>query len=375
MGDREGPLPKSQAHPEWCPCAEVSVVVTLFDHRGGSQRSLFICLAKLRADHQCAPDRGHSLPAVPDHCLRRTPWRTWEESHVRALIQAAPPTQGPSPEAVRRPQPFVPPTARDSHSTGPHLQHLNMIRNTRSPGPQDYRAPRRQSSSEEELGDISLDPSRTPTYWLRVDPGPHACYLYGRRRFLECARTMRGSHPCEKKLEASDSASPVSTLSLSARDGINPETPLINPIQCASIIIVTLCLCLTRRPDDNTAVAPCNLAVNDHEIRRILACGYPQCSLGPSTPERSTHYLVPCYPQYEFPLGIREVSLLPFLGVPMVCAVPFSEVVPFCVGLADVYSSLVSSLSFTVLGTELDIFRRRVDPPRGIEVEGRIPAQ
>ena len=246
MGDREGPLPKSQAHPEWCPCAEVSVVVTLFDHRGGSQRSLFLCLAKLRADHHCAPDRGHSLPAVPEHCLRRTPWRTWEKSHVRALIQAAPPTQGPSPEAVRRPQPFVPPTARDSHTTGPRLQHLNRIRNPRSPGPQDYRAPRRRSSSEEELGDISLDPSRAPTYWLRVDPGPHACYLYGRKRFLECARTMRGSRPHEKKLEASDSASPVSTLSLSARDGINPETLLImNPIHCASIIIVTLCLCLT----------------------------------------------------------------------------------------------------------------------------------
>ena len=187
---------------------------------------------------------------------------------------------------------------------------------------------------------------------------------------------MRGSHPHEKKLGAFDSASPFSTLSLSAEGRVIQETLLIMTLKrFPSVVLVMLCPHLTRRPDDNTAVAPCNLAVNDHEIRRILTCGYPQCSLGPSTPERSTHCLVPCYPQYEFPLGIREVSLLPFLGAPMVCAVPFSEVVPFCVELADVYSSLVSSLSFAVLGTELDIFCRRVDPPRGIEVEGRIPAQ
>ena len=46
--------------------------------------------------------------------------------------------------------------------------------------------------------------------------------------------------------------------------------------------------------------------------------------------------------------------------VPIVCAVPFSEVVPFCVELTDVYPSLV---------------RRRLDTPRGTDVERRIPAQ
>ena len=158
--------------------------------------------------------------------------------------------------------------------------------------------------------------------------------------------------------------------------GFIQETLLIVTLRrFPSVVLVMLCPHLTRRPDDNTTVAPCNMAVNDHEVRRILTCGYPQCSLGPSPPERSTHCLVPCYPQYEFPLGIREVSLLPFLGVPMVCAVPFSEAVPSGVELADVDSSLVSGLSFTVLGTEWDIFCRSVDPPRGIEVEGRIPAQ
>ena len=362
--------------PEWCPYVDVSVVVKLFDHRGGSQKSRFLHFVKLRADHHCVPAHGQSLPAVSEHCLRRTSWRTWEKPRVGALIRATPPAQSPSPEAGGSPRLFVPPTTRGGHTTGPRLQQLDMIWNPRSPGPQDYRAPRRRSSSERGLRDISLDPSRAPTYWLRVDPGPHACYLYRQKRFLGCAGTMRGSCPHEEKLEAFDSASPFSTLSLSAEGRVIQETLLIMTLKrFPSVVLVMLCLCLTRRPDQNTTVAPCNMAVNDLEVRRVLTCGCPQCSLGPSTPERSTHCLVPCYPQYEFPLGTREVNLLPFMGVPMVCAVPFCEVVPFCVELADVYSSLVSSLSFAVLGTELDIFCRRVDPPRGIEVEGRIPAQ
>ena len=138
MGDRDGPLPKPQAHPERCPCVKVSVVVTLFDHRGGPQRSLFLCLAKLRADHHCAPDRGRSLPAAPEHCLRRTSWRTWEKPRVGALIRAAPLAQSPPPEAVGRPQLFVPPTTRDGHTTGPRLRHLGMIGDPRSLGPQNF---------------------------------------------------------------------------------------------------------------------------------------------------------------------------------------------------------------------------------------------
>ena len=201
---------------------------------GVSQRSLFLCLAKLRADHHCAPDRGCSLPAAPEHCLRRTSWRTWEKPRVGALIRAAPLAQSPSPEAVGRPQLFVPPTARDGHTTGPRLRHLGMIRDPRSLGLQNYRTPGHRSSSERELRNISLGPSCAPTYWLRVDPGPHACYLYGRERFLECARAMRGSRPHEKKLGAFDSASPVSTLSLSAKDRIIQETlPIMTSMRCS----------------------------------------------------------------------------------------------------------------------------------------------
>ena len=243
MGDRDGPLPKPLTHPEWCPYVKVSVVVTLFDHRGGSQRSLFLCLAKLRADHHCAPDRGRSLPAVPEHCLHRTSWRTREKPRVRALIRAAPPAPSPSPGAVGSPQLFVPPTARGGHTTGPRLRHLGVIRNPRSLGLQNYRTPSRRSSPERELRNISLGPSRAPTYWLRVGPGPHACYLYGRERFLECARAVRGSRPHEKKLGAFDSASPVSTLSLSAKDRVIQETLLImTSMRCPSVVLVILCL-------------------------------------------------------------------------------------------------------------------------------------
>ena len=94
-------------------------------------------------------------------------------------------------------------------------------------------------------------------------------------------------------------------------------------------------------------------------------CCCPQCSLGPDTLRKGAHIvLCPVTPQYEFPLGTREVNHLHFMGCTDVCAVPFSEVVPFCVELTDVYSSLVSNWPFAVLGTELDILRRRVDPPR-----------
>ena len=373
MGDREEPPPKPPMDPEWCPYVDVSVVVKLFDHRGGSQRSLFLCLAKLRADHHCVPDHGQSLPAVSEHCLRRTSWRTWEKPRVGALIRATPPAQSPSPEAVGSPRLFVPPTARDSHTTGPRLQHLNMIRNPRSPGPQDYRAPRRRSSSERELRDISLDPSRAPTYWLRVDPGPHACYLYGRKRFLECARTMRGSRPHEKKLEASDSASPVSTLSLSARGRIIQETlPLVTPIPCcSSVIIVTLCPRLTSVPDPNKATVPPNPMGESDKIRMISTCCCPQCSLGPDDPEGD----LPCYvlrcPQCESP-PLAWKGNHPCLGgllIVWICAAPSSE--------RFTGAPLAPRLNqpTAVLGTIVSIFPRKMDPPCVPEVERENPTQ
>ena len=146
MGDQEEPPPEPPMDPEWCPYVDVSVVVKLFDHRGGSQKSRFLYFVKLRADHHCVPDHDQSLPAVSKHCLRRTSWRTWEKPRVGALIRATPPAQSPSPEAGGSPRLFVPPTTRGGHTTGPRLQQLDMIWNPRSPGLQDYRAPRRRSS-------------------------------------------------------------------------------------------------------------------------------------------------------------------------------------------------------------------------------------
>ena len=144
---------------------------------------------------------------------------------------------------------------------------------------------------------------RAPISWLRVNLAPHDCYLYGREGFLECVRAIRGPRLPEKKFEVCYSGSPVSTPSLSAKDGIIQETlPIMTSIQCPSVVFVTLCLHLTRRPDHNTAAAPCNMAVDDHELKVMLMCCYPQCGLGPDTPEGGSSCLVPCCTQYEFPL-------------------------------------------------------------------------
>ena len=325
MGDRGEPPPELPSDLERCPYVDIGVMARAFDPRGGSQNSRLLHFVKLLADPHCVPDLGQSQPAASEHCLRRTSWRTWGTPRVGALVQATPPAQSPSPEAVGSPRP---PTARDIHTYGPRLQHFNMIRNPRSPGPQGYRAPRRRSSAERELRDISLDPSRAPTYWLRADPGPHACYLYGRKRFLECAETRRGSRPHEKNLEASDSASPVSPSSLSAGDGINPETLLImNPIYCASIIIAPLCLCLTRRPGQNKAVAPYNLIADSDKIRAISICCCPQCGCGPDVPDGDLSFGVSRCPQWESPPLAWEGNH-PRLGsllIVGICAAPSSE--------------------------------------------------
>ena len=142
-------------------------------------------------------------------------------------------------------------------------------------------------------------------------------------------------------------------------------------IQCPSVVFVTLCLHLTRRPDHNTAAAPCNLAVNDHEIRVMSMCYYPQCSLGPDTPERNSSCIVPCYLTSKFVSRVRGADHPCLVGLLIVrtCAAPFSE------EFTGVPLFPMFSRPSAVLGTVLDIFLRRVDPPRATDVEGKIPAR
>ena len=348
-------------HPEWCPCVKVSVVVTPFDHREGSRKSPFHCLPKLSADHHCAPGRGRPLPAVPEHCLCRTSWRTWEKPHVGALIRATPPAQGLSPEAGGIPQLFVPPTKRDDHTTDPRLRHLDMTRNPRSLRLRNYRTPGRWSSSERELRNLSWGPSRSPTYWLRVDPGPHVCYPYGRNAPLACVPAIRGPRLSDKKLSVLFHGSPFSPPSLSAKDRIAPETLLImSPIQCASIIIVTLCFCLTRRPDQNKAVAPYNLITDSDEVRVISICCYPQCGLGPDVPDEDLSCRMSRYSQWKSP-SLTWKGNRPRLGGSLIvrtCAVLSNE--------KFTGAPLAPRLNRppAVMGTEVNTFPREVDPPR-----------
>ena len=215
---------------------------------------------------------------------------------------------------------------------------------------------------------------RAPVSWPRVNLAPHACYLYGRERLLECASAKRGLRLHGKKLEVFYGGYPVSAPSLSAKDEIIQEIlPIMTPIQCPSVVFVTLCLHLTRRPDHNTAAAPCNMAVDDHEFKVMLMCYYPQCGLGPDTPEGDSSCLVPCCTQYEFSLRVQEVNHLRLVSLPIVCAAPFRKVVPSCEELTGVYPSLVTSWPSAVLGTVLDLFLRRADPPRATEDGRRDP--
>ena len=310
MRDREEPPPKPQTQPEWCPCMKVKMVVATSGHRGGPQRFLFLSPTKRRTDRHYVPDCSRLPPTVPEHCLRRTSWSTRAKPRVIVLIRATLPAQSPSPEAGVSPRLLVPPTKRDGHTTDPRLRPLDMIRNSRPLGLRNYRVPSRWGSPGRE--------------WK----GPHACYLYGQKRFLESARTMRGSCPPEKRLGSSNSASPVSTLSLSARDMVDPETLLIlNRIKCASIIIVTLCPCLIRRPNQNKAVAPYNLIAGSDKIRAISTCRCPQCGCGPDVPDGDLSFRVSRYPQWESPPLAWEGNH-PRLGSSLlagICAAPSSE--------------------------------------------------
>ena len=133
---------------------------------------------------------------------------------------------------------------------------------------------------------------------------------------------------------------------------------------------MTLCLHLTRRPDHNTAAAPCHPAVNNNEIRVMSMCCCPRCSLDPDTPERNSSCLVSCYLENKFVSRVRGTNHPCLVGLLIVrtCAAPFSE------EFTGVSLFPMFSLPSAVLGTILDIFLRRVDPPRATDEEGKIPA-
>ena len=217
---------------------------------------------------------------------------------------------------------------------------------------------------------------RHPTSWFWTADGPPTGRLCGWVEPLAFVESTWGNRLSRKKEDIPSHLSRALTSSPSDKDRIIQETlPIVTSIQCPSVVFVTLCLHLTRRPDHNTAVAPCNLTVNDHEIRVMLMCCYPQCGLGPDAPEGGSSCLVPCCTQYEFLLRAREVNHPRLVGLKIACAAPFSEVVPYCEELTGVYPSLVPSRPSAVLGTVLDIFLRRVDPPRATDVKGKIPVR
>ena len=242
--------------------------------------------------------------------------------------------------------------------------------------PENCRAPGRRSATRNEwrglplslLWGISQGECRATISWPRGNLVPRICYLYGRKEPLECARTIRRPHLHEKKLAVLYGGSQVSTPSLSAKDRIIQETlPIMTPIRCSSVIIVTLCLCLTRRPDQNKAAAPYNLISDSDEIRVMPMCCCLQCGLGPDAPEGDLSCQVFRCPQFEFPLIARERNHLRLVGLLGVCAAPFGE------GFTGVPLFPMFSRSPAVLGTVLDIFPQRVDPPRFTEVKGKIP--
>ena len=230
---------------------------------------------------------------------------------------------------------------------------------------------------------ISLGLSRALTSWLRADTDPHTGYPCGRGGLLESARSVQGTRLPRKKEGVPFDQTQTRTSLLSTKNKINPEDvcdpilELVTSALCLSVIPMTLCPHLTSKHVQNKAAAPCNLTVNDNEIRVMSMCCYPQCGLGPDTPERSSSCLVSCYPKCEFILKAREANHPCLVGLPIVwtCAAPFSEAAPFSKELTGVSLFPVSSRPSAVLGTVRDIFLRRVDPPRTTDVKGKIPAR
>ena len=381
MDGRDGQITKPRARREWCPGAKVNGVATLFGHCWGSQRSLFLCPAELCAGHHCAPVRGRLLPAIPGFRPRRTSRRTWEKARVRALIQVAPPAQSSPQKAGSSPQLLAPFTARDGYPIGSRLQHLGMVWSPKPLGPQNYRAPSDRNSPERELRYISLGRPHAPTPWLRADTDPHASYPCGRGGLLKSAGSMQGTRLPVKKEGVPFDQTQTRTSLLSTKNKINledvcdPIFELVTPTLCLSVTPMTLCPHLTSGQVQNKTAAPCNLTVNYDESRVMSMRCYPQCGLGPDTPEGDSSCLVSCCTQYEFLLRAREVNHLRLVGLLIVCAAPFSEVVPFCEELTGVYPSLVSSRPSAVLRTIRDILLRRADPPRTTDGKGKIPAR
>ena len=272
------------------------------------------------------------------------------------------------------------------------LRHRHTVWRTKPLGSQSYRAHGHRSSPERELRYFSLGLSRAPTSWLRADTDPHAGYPCGRGGLLESEGSMHGTRLPRKKEGVPFDHSQTRTSLLNAKikitknkitpEGVcDPVLELVTSILCPSVVLMTLCLHLTSRPVQNTAAASCNLAVNDNEIRVMSMCCYPQCSLGPDTPERNSSCPVYCCPKCEFIPKAPEVNHPCLVGLLIVwtCTAPFSEAAPEAapssVELTSASPFPVSSRPSAVLGTIRDVFLRRVDPPRTTDVERKIPAR
>ena len=227
-----------------------------------------------------------------------------------------------------------------------HLRHCDMIWSPRPLRSQNYRARGHHSSSEGKLSYVTWGLPRTSTSWLRADTDSPAGYPCGRGGLLESKESTQGTRLPRKKAGVPVDTYPIRTSPVSTKNKINPEDvcdlllKLVTSTLCLSVTPMTLCPRLTSGQVQNKAAAPCNLTVNDDEIRVMSMCCYPQCGLGPDTPEGDLSCLVFRCPQYEFLLIAREGNHLRPVGLLVVCAVPFSEVVPFSEKLTGDYHSV-----------------------------------
>ena len=225
---------------------------------------------------------------------------------------------------------------------------------------------------------------RHHTSWLWAEDGPPTGRLCGWVEPLASVDSTWENRLSRKKKDVPSNRSQAFTPSPSAKDRITREAlTVMTSIRCSSVVLMTLCLHLTSRHDRNTAAAPCNLAVNDNEIRVMSMCCYPQCGLGPDTPGRNSSCLVSCHPQSKLVLRAREANRPCPMGSLIVwtCAAhssedaPLSEAAPFSEELTGVSLLPVSSRPSAVSGTIRDIFLRRVDPPRNTDVKGKVPVR
>ena len=321
---------------------------------------------------------------------RRVLQRPWEEAQVEVLALGTPPRRAPhqgangktacGPDPVNNRMKMFP--------RGAALPVKPSLRTARSPPqslvpsatPRKYRALGHRSATTGVRRDLSLiypwvispEEGSATISWPRGNLVPHICYLYGRKAPLACVPTIRGPRLPERKLSVLPNGSPVFPSSPSAKDGITPETLLVmNPIQRASIILVTLCLCLTRRPDQNKAVAPYILIVESDKIRVISICCCPQCVRGPDVPAGDLSCRVFRCPQGESP-PLAWKGNHPCLGGLLIVgtrAAPSSE--------RFTGAPLAPRLNRppAVLGTGVSIFPRGVDTPRVPEVKRKSPTR